>query len=220
MKGIRKPVFARCIALLFLVSFTSCNSCQFTKNLSKAVVIKYDQRFNFFEYEFDSPVGDSPTSPKFTGATVQTPGVWIVYTVCSVENKGSKAVPFILDRHKFYVLYENNKKSFSGFPDGSYVLVPYLFGYDSPAVTERLEIDFHGGGYTNVSVQPNQTLPVMVRVLVRMPLGAENIPQAAAKTLSVPLLYNETPVLMVNRGYQTGYYEFDEKVHSKDLPGC
>lgn len=206
----RRTYFVHALLLILLMSLLLPRCKQ---ELSKTVGIEYDQSMNFKMYKFQKTLvagqraWDSIQAVDNTDRnSLPKQGVWILYQICSIQNDASKAENFNYDVSKFYVDYGGQRHYYRPLAD-----LTYADGSDStllgaPDVTAVLAPVFREETQTGpdqhiIQAKSTATLSVSWRFVIYVPAIRGDTTDLT--TVDLPLRYDGTPVLMVNRNNDT-----------------
>jgi len=129
--------------------------------------------------------------------------VWLTYVVCAIKNDGSQATPFTLDLKKFFITHDGKKQFFAD-------LKPYEFEdagnslVATPGITPIVAEAFHkdttvapAGG--SIAIAPHTTAFLSVAFRIIIPVSEAAVGENQMLTISPPLQYNGSPVLLLGR---------------------
>jgi hypothetical protein len=184
---------------------------------------------NFDAYNFEGVLlAPGPSSPtEWSGIRVEFypslkpagKGAWLVYQICAIRNDAPKAQIFNYDVSKFYVEYQGRRHYYRP-------LVPYTFVNPSnhlpgtPAVAAALSPSFRtetqlGPDAQGIGPNSGETFSVAWRIAIFV---MTTNPADDVLKLELPLFYDDTPVLMVNRNNAPESLGGFEGVGKSDLP--
>jgi hypothetical protein len=196
----------RLLSVCALILATQLVGCDFGTNLSKAVIIEYDQSLNFFSYGLGS---NHEWPPSVEVAPIV--GVFLLYQVCAVQNNAPKAVPFTFITKNFYVGFGKNGKSFAeSFPTTAIYL---------PEIQQKFIQETQTSPDQQViAANSDNTLSVSWRFVIFYPSQGVSDDEDTLKTVQPDLQYDAAGVVTHGRGYPTVGFGGYDVLAQENLP--
>ena len=171
--------------------------------LSKTVIMDYDQVNNFRRYAFekDIPWEDGTPQPGIYGYGYngQNNGFWVTYVICDVRNENSKAEPFHYDVHNFFVVHGGKEHHYQPLKQYTYSSSPMGLAA-TPEVNEKVNEEFHTEtqlGNDTSTFNKGYDDAVNRRFAIYVTVA----PGPLDTSVSLKLRYNGQPTLLNSRGH-------------------